>query len=565
MNLAASVKKKTAWMFWLLPAVFLFLFYFQPLAAILKEVFVQWSASGLFGFNLSRIRRISGFTFYQAFLSTGLTLLVGLPAAWVFSHFKFRGKKLLSILTTVPFILPTVVVAAAFNAMLGPRGWVNLLLMMLFQLESPPVAWGNSLGAIVMAHVFYNVSILIRITGTGWAQLDERYEQAARALSASPFQTWRHVTFPLLLPVILSATLLVFLFDFSSFGVVLLLGGPGQATLETEIYTQAMYFFNLPMAGFLSFIQLLCTLAVTLINHWLNRSKIKISPRTRNEKLRPVRKPSEKILTGLVCLFLIVFLVFPMVSLGLRSVTRLEADRGQRSEVKSGLTLDYYRSLGVNERQSVFYVPPMEAVRNSVIIGLVTMLISMSMGWMAAMALQRPGLAKTLLDLVLMLPMGTSAVTLGLGFLLVFNKLPLDVRSFSFLLPIAHSLVAIPMVVRTLAPALQSIPETLRYAAAGLGASSWRVLWEVDLPVLMKPFLAAAIFSFTISLGEFGATSFLSRPDMPTIPIAIFRFLSQPGASNYGQAMAMSAILMLVCALSVFIMESLDENSLLRN
>ena len=70
----------------------------------------------------------------------------------------------------------------------------------------------------------------------------------------------------------------------------------------------------------------------------------------------------------------------------------------------------------------------------------------------------------------------------------------------------------------------------LRQAAAVLRASPWRVWWEIDRPILMRAVLVSAVFSFTISLGEFGATTFLARPEMPTLPVAIYRFLSQPGA-----------------------------------
>jgi thiamine transport system permease protein len=158
-----------------------------------------------------------------------------------------------------------------------------------------------------------------------------------------------------------------------------------------------------------------------------------------------------------------------------------------------------------------------------------------------------------------MLPLGTSAVTLGLGYLLVFNRPPLDVRTFPWLIPVAHSLVALPFVVRALQPALSSIPQSLRQAAAVLGASSLRVWVEVDLPILTRAALVSAIFAFTISLGEFGATSFLARPEYPTLPVAIYRYLSQPGELNYGQALAMSTILMFVCSLSIFLMEKISR------
>ena len=123
------------------------------------------------------------------------------------------------------------------------------------------------------------------------------------------------------------------------------------------------------------------------------------------------------------------------------------------------------------------------------------------------------------------------------------------------LVPIAHSIIALPFVIRALQPALASIPDRLRQAAAMLGASPRRVWWEVDLPILAQGALVSAMFAFTISLGEFGATSFLANPENPTLPVAIYRFLSLPGASNYGQAMAMATLLMAVCGGSILAFE----------
>jgi len=185
----------------------------------------------------------------------------------------------------------------------------------------------------------------------------------------------------------------------------------------------------------------------------------------------------------------------------------------------------------------------------------ITVLISLTLGFAAAASLARPARINRILDPQLMLPLGASAVTLGLGFIVTFNRPPVDVRSFPLLVPIAHSLVALPFVVRTLQPAIASIPASLRQAAAVLGASPWRVWREVDLPIVARAAVVSAIFSFTISLGEFGATSFLSRPETPTLPVAIYRFLSQPGALNYGQSMAMATLLMIVCALSILVLE----------
>jgi thiamine transport system permease protein len=145
-----------------------------------------------------------------------------------------------------------------------------------------------------------------------------------------------------------------------------------------------------------------------------------------------------------------------------------------------------------------------------------------------------------------------------LGFIIVFNRPPFSNLSFPILLPIAHSLVALPFVVRTLSPALQSISYSLRNAARVLGASPWQVWREIDLPLLSPALIVSTIFALTISLGEFGASSFLSRPEYPTLPVAILRYISQPGALNYGQALAMSTILMLVCAGGIFVIERIQ-------
>jgi thiamine transport system permease protein len=543
---------------WAVPGLFLLFFFFYPLASVF------WTAGEISltqGLNLDiwlRVWRPLRFTFFQAGLSMLLTMAAGLPAAYVFARFTFPGKKLLRVLATLPFILPTVVVAASFNAFLGPRGLVNAALMRWFDLAAPPVQFMNTLWAILLAHVFYNLSVVIRVVGSAWVQLSTRQEQAARVLGASAWRTLWEVTLPLLKNAILGAALLVFLFDFTSFGVVLMLGGPKFATLEVEIYLQAMHMLNLPAAGLLSAIQLGVTLLLTILSTRLHtRREMKMMPLLHSEAVRRPRSRGEKLLVGGMALLLIVLLVLPVGALGLRSLTRLDAERGQQGTVSSGLTLAYYRELFTNRSGTLFYVPPVEAMRNSLAYAGVTVLASLGLGFLVAYALAQKARANRILEPALMLPLGASAVTLGLGFILAFNRPPVTLLASPLLVPIAHSLVALPFVVRTLQPALESIPVSLRQAAAVLGASPWQVWKEVDVPILGRATLAAAIFAFTISLGEFGATSFLSRPETPTLPVAIFSFLSKPGALNYGQALAMSTLLMVVCGLSILLLERL--------
>jgi len=540
---------------WLTPSVFLGVFFFYPLMRIFS---LSLDFSSLGEGVLARVFPVLGFTVFQASLSTLLTLVIGIPAAFLFGRYYFRGKALLKVLTAIPFMLPTVVVAAGFNAWLGPRGWLNIGLMNTFGLEEPPIVFVGTLGAILLAHVFYNTTIILRVVGNAIQHLDPRLEQAARTLGADSWRLFFRVTIPLLLPSILAAALLVFLFDFTSFGVVLLLGGPRFPTLEVEIYYQAVQFFNLPLAAVLSFIQLLCTLAFSILySRTVTRVVTRGIPKPAGENLRSANTWRQRVfIGGMVALLLLLFLM-PLVSLPFRSVARLEAARGDRQAVEYGLTTDYYGELFINRRNSLFYVPPFQAIGNSLTYAAVTVILSLLLGFPAASALARPGKLERLVDPVLMLPLGASAVTLGLGFIVSFNKPPLDLIASPILVPLAHTMIALPFVIRSLQPALASISDRLRQAGASLGASPIRVWLAVEWPIVSRATLAASVFAFTVSLGEFGATALVSRPEYPTLTTAIYRFLSQPGGLNYGQAMAMATILMVITGIGILLIEQL--------
>lgn len=235
------------------PLIFLALFYFYPLGKIFSLSFMpegRWAPEGLRRlFSNTYYVRTLWFTFWQAAVSTLLTLALALPGAYVMARYRFFGKKMLQSLAAVPFVLPTVVVASAFQALLGPHGLVNVGLMQGLDLSAPPIRLNHTVWFILMAHVFYNYTVVLRIVGGFWSRLERSLGEAAQMLGASPWQTFRKITLPLLRPAILAAGLLVFIFCFSSFGVILILGGPRFATIEVEIYRQAVHLFNLPMAA----------------------------------------------------------------------------------------------------------------------------------------------------------------------------------------------------------------------------------------------------------------------------------------------------------------------------
>jgi thiamine transport system permease protein len=256
-----------------------------------------------------------------------------------------------------------------------------------------------------------------------------------------------------------------------------------------------------------------------------------------------------------------VLLALPIAALVLRSFTG-----------KNGLTTLYYRELFVNRRGSLFFVPPAAAIRNSLLFAGATVILAVALGLMVTVIVagsnRAPGVMRQSglsgwvgerwrgwLDPIFMLPLATSAVTLGFGYIISLDKPPLNLRSSIILVPIAHTLVAMPFVIRSTLPAARRIAPGLREAAGVLGAAPHRVWWEVDWPLIRRALLVGAVFAFTVSMGEFGATLFIARPQTPTMPVAIYRFIGQPGALNYGQALAMSSLLMLVCALGFVVIE----------
>ena len=540
---------------YLVPLLFLAVFFFYPLVSIFSFSLAPGGQLDLYALrklvSTGYYVRTLWFTIWQASVSTLITVLLALPGAYVFARYQFRGKSLLRSLTTIPFVLPTVVVANAFTAWLGPRSWLNLALATLLGQEGPALDLQHTIWIILLAHVFYNYTVVLRIVGGLGANLNPRIEEAARMLGARPRDVLWQVTLPLLTPAIAAASLLVFIFCFTSFGVILILGGPRFATLEVEIYRQTVNLFNLPLAATLSMVQILFTFTLMwAYTHLQARSAVPLDLRPHQHIQRRAVTLRDRIIVGSNVALMLGLLLSPLVALVERSFT-----------LAGTFSLRYYAELFVNRRDSILYVPPIQAVANSLSFAVVTVGLALGLGLISASLLARPARRRSvrrlqaLFDPLLMLPLGTSAVTLGFGFIIALDEPPLNLRTSLLLIPLAHSLVAFPFVVRSLLPTLRGIKPSLREAAAMLGASPWHVWRQIDLPIVGRALLVGAVFAFTISMGEFGATALIARPQTPTMPVAIYRFLGQPGALNYGQALAMSALLMLVCAVGMIAIE----------
>ncbi|MPZ51147.1 MAG: ABC transporter permease subunit [Acidimicrobiia bacterium] len=504
---------KTRVLLAVIPLLFIGYLFVYPVARIILLGLGDAEPGQLF--QGGRIGSVVWFTFWQALVSTALTVIVAAPLTWVISRFEFPGRRLAQAAVVVPFVLPTVVVGAAFAA-LGVRG---------------------SVWAILVAHTFYNIAVVVRTVGGMWASVDTRIEDAARTLGAGRWQTFWYVILPTLRPAIMASAAIVFLFCFTSFGVVLILGGRGNATLEVEIYQQAVTFFNLPLAALLAVLQLV---GVSAALAWYSRSQERASrglDLAGEQSIR--RRPTGRFrwIVGFIVVGTLGLQFVPLATLVVRG-------------------LGWFGDLAIED--PVVGVP-LESIPRSLGFAGIATVVAVLVGMLAASVVSgRRSAFSRWFDTALMLPLGTSAVTVGFGFLVALNW-PVDLRGTVWLVPLAHALVAVPFVVRSAVPLLRSIRPQLLESAAMLGAPPGRAWRSVALPIASRAAALGAGFAFVVSLGEFGATSFIARPSSVTVPVTIFRLLGRPGDANFGRAMALAVVLAVLTAAVVTIIDRLGE------
>jgi len=515
---------------WLLPMLALVpvagiaLFYAFPLVTLLARVVRPSSVRD--AWHVPGIANVVWFTLWQAVVSTVLTMVIGCAPAYVLARYRFAGRRAALAVVTVPFMLPTVVVGAAFLALL-------------------PSTWHGTARAIILAHVFFNVAVVVRLVGGMWAVLPTDLTAAARTLGASPSQVLRHVVMPLLRPAMWAAATVVFLFTFTSFGVVRILGGVANPTLEVEIARRATQLGDVDTAAVLSVLQLLVLgIVVWWSARWQRRAATTFRGAAAPRRVRTARE--RRMVVGVVSAT-VALMLLPIVLLVLRSV-----------RLGGGWSLTAWRTLGNDQvRPGVgLGVDPLGSLATSLRFAAVATVISVVAGAAAALTIAAARRHGKLLDVGLMLPLGTSAVTIGLGLLITFDHAPIDWRGSWWLVPVGHALVATPFVVRAVLPVLRSVHPHQRAAALTLGAPPLRAWWETEVRRITRPLLTGAGFAAAISLGEFGATTFLSRSGHDTVPLAIDTLLARTGEVPRAQGFALATILLIACAVIVVVVDT---------
>jgi len=455
-------------------------------------------------------------SFLQAAITCAVALGLGLPVAWVLARFEFPGRTWVLRGLMLPFVVPTLVAALGVLALLGPRG-------LLVQWGGPDLqgtAW-----LLLYGNLFFNLCVVVRAGVEALGQVSASRVAAARTLGATPWRAFWRVEWPAILPWLMSALCLVFLYCFAGFGLALVLGGQQYATAEVEIYTLVAHELQLGQAGVLSLWMLALTGLVVLAYAAIERH---LSTPVRADRIAR-RKPQGAAQWGAVAgamLVLACFCALPlMVIAWVAIVSGANGDGGAWRILLEADTL--------------------EALWNTLRFSALALVLATALGVVHALAVRRSVWLRGLV----FLPFMVSPVMVAFGLLLLY---PAWTDSMVLLVS-AYALLAYPFVAKSLASALDSLPAHYWQAARTLGASPWRAFWRVTLPLVAPALRRGMAFAAATAVGEFAVSLFLSRPEWTTLTTLIYQRLGRPGAANMEAALVLSCALMAL-ALAIFVL-----------
>lgn len=543
----------------LFPLLFLSIFFFYPLISILTEGLSDEEGIFTLGHIQSilsdrYILRVIAFTVEQALLSTLASILLGLPGAYLLARYDFRGKSIVKAITTVPFVLPSIIVVLGFVIFFGNNGVLNRAFMGAFNLENPPLKILYSMKAIILAHTFYNFPICILLVSAVWSRINPNLEKAALSLGARGGRLFTNILLPQIMPGILAASALIFIFCFTSFAVILVLGGgPKYTTIEVTIYRLAKVSLDLKAGSALAIIE--SVLSILFMYIYIKfQQKVSFAEKVKlqyeRKKLASILRSPYGILAVLYIIITFLLIIAPMLAVIGRSFMGRSDWTGRTS-----FTLEWYKRIFTDIETGSIAIPYLSVIKNSLFFGLTTVLFSLPLGTMIAYITTRKHFrGRGVLETVTMLPLGISSIILGLGYIKAYQTFPLDITGKWYAIAFAHTIIAYPFVIRSVTAVFRKINPRLIQAALSLGATPWKAFWRVELPLIKSGIIAGATFAFAISIGEINATLMLYNPNLTTLPVAIYRLIS---SYNYFGACALGTILMVICFLVFLLIDKI--------
>ena len=476
------------------------------------------------------------FSVLQAGVSALVCVVLALPGAYYLSHYSFPGKRVVQSLSLLPFVLPSLIVILAVLSFYGRNGVLNQLLGTDLVIVYSPVG-------IVIAHVLFNISVGLRIIAAGWMEVDERYREVSAGLGEGPLgRLWR-LHLPLLLPAILGAGGIIFLYCFVSFGIVLIFGGVRWATLEVRIYQEMFVNLNLAAAGALAALQLAVCAVLVFVLQWTSARRRTGSRRGRRFRVRQwnVLKPITRVICTIYWAAVALFFFSPLAAIVIRAFR--PAGRWSTAAFTALLT----GRVGDRDIHEIIRADLGELIRTSLGIALVTAALTTAVAFAAARAVR--GQRVPVLDAVTSLPLAISSVTFSLGIWLLGSRIAPGI----FLIWVTQSLMAFPLVFRSVRNVMDAFPLRYTESAQSLGAPLWFRIRTLEIPVLWRGLVNAFTFAFALSLSDFTAVFTIGRGEIVTFPVAMYRLI---GFQSFDVALALGVWYIAIVALVFAIIDT---------
>lgn len=468
------------------------------------------------------------FTFYQASLSTLISLIVAFLLAKALADRHFVGKDFLLKILSVSFILPTLVVILGIMSVYGREGWLAQIFNAL-DIDYTFSLYG--LSGILLAHVFYNFPFAFRIFAQALASVPSEHHQLSAQLGFNRWQHFLYLEWPHLRRQILPTASLIFMLCFTSFAVVLTLGGgPGATTIEVAIY-QAIRDFEWLDAVTMSLIQLLFCLIILFTLRSL--SPVALDAQTRqNQGFRRRKTTGQTVIDVMIIVFSLTIILPPLLAIIVDGVQAIHLS---------------------NLKNAHLWQATFTSLMIALSAGILALSLSLLLLWTSRHCYWRGNIlwAQNLI-LCGMLILGIPSMILSAGFFLSFQSV-LNVTFLPFLfIIITNSLMAMPFVIKILETPMNDSQMHYYPLSQTLRLTGWKRFYWVDFLALKAPIRLAFGFACLISLGDFGIIALFGNENMMTLPYYLYQ---QIGAYRLEES-ALTALLLLMLSLGLFSLTS---------
>lgn len=488
------------------------------------------------------------FSLSQAALSTLLAFVVGFPGAYFVSKYEFKGRRFFLALAAIPFCLPSILVILSFILYYGKNGWFSLVM------AKAGLAGGGSLlyslWGLVFVHAFYNFPIFIQNVGSVWAKMPRSREEAARTLGAGRIRSFAVGTLPYLLPSMLQAASLVFLFCFFSFTIVLVFGSLAGTTLEVGIYRAIRFTNDRPQALALAFVQtVIALLAVAAFAHFDRKTAASAkgfgdAPSRR----RPGLAATLGISAYLFCI--VIFFLGPLFALAVEAFTVRSSLAGGRTFGLDNFTRLLGGSSGFGSAGSVSSL--VTATINSLTLSGSAAIAATALGVALAATSHYGGKRSGLGGWMTALPLALSPALIASGWSALLS------RGGAVLIILAQTSIAWPFVARSVSSAFAALDRSRNEAARSLGATPIQASLRVDIATLAPSLASAAAFAFSITMGDANIPLILGSGKHETLPLLLYRLTS---SYRFNEACAVGLVLALFTSFAFFLKERTYEAS----